>query len=118
VGASSGIGESLIQTFKDQKAKKIVISARRENLLLDLQSQHGKDIIEVEKFDLLNLLDEHKQYRTKIVNIIKANDIDIIVLNSGITQRAYSLKLDLDVLTTLLDVNTTSQIEFIQTATK
>lgn len=115
MGASSGIGWCLCKEIVGRKGK-LVISARRKHLLDEMQLELGDSVLAVKPFDLMDIVNDHDKSKQFILQTIKHYNVDTIVLNSGITMRAYSLTADRHVLDTMWDINAKSQIWFIQTA--
>eukprot|EP01084_Bolivina_argentea_P119821 212422_1 len=110
VGASSGIGECLTYDLVKNGASKIILSSRRIKQLKRVQSnahnliQNGQEIT-VMPLDLLDFLNE--DYAASFITELFAQhpSIDIVILNSGITQNASALETSWNAMKLLFDVN-------------
>lgn len=106
-GASSGIGEELCYQLAKLGAQ-LVLSSRREAELLrvkkkciEISSLEDKDIL-VLPFDLTNV----SAHKTATDNAVEHfGRIDVLVNNSGRSQRSLCLDTDLDVFRGLMEIN-------------
>lgn len=101
-GASSGIGEQMAISFANEGAH-LILSARRENVLLEVKSRCANpDKVQVLTLDLLN----EDEMPNKVAQAIAFNgQVDILVNNGGISQRATVLESDMEVYKKLMAVN-------------
>eukprot|EP00485_Elphidium_margaritaceum_P003447 CAMPEP_0202695518 /NCGR_PEP_ID=MMETSP1385-20130828/9101_1 /ASSEMBLY_ACC=CAM_ASM_000861 /TAXON_ID=933848 /ORGANISM="Elphidium margaritaceum" /LENGTH=296 /DNA_ID=CAMNT_0049351561 /DNA_START=40 /DNA_END=927 /DNA_ORIENTATION=- len=123
VGASSGVGECLVYECAANGAKCILISSRRQEQLQRVASsvntRYPNTQIIVVPFDITTFTAESgfEECRTFIMNVIeehKLSDIDILVMNTGITARALCMETSLTVMKRLMDVNVYGIIAFTQ----
>lgn len=101
-GASSGIGKGLaLELFKQDC--KLILSARREDLLesLKLQAEHPENVA-VLTFDLA-----HYVNMKTVTNeaLSKFGHIDILINNGGISQRSLIVDTDISVDKKLMEIN-------------
>ncbi|CAI9586245.1 unnamed protein product [Staurois parvus] len=106
-GASSGIGEAVCYQLAKLGAQ-LVLSSRREAELLrvkkkclEISNLENKDILVV-PLDLINI-NAHKAATDKVVEHF--GRIDILVNNSGRSQRSLCVDTDLDVFRGLMELN-------------
>jgi short-subunit dehydrogenase len=103
-GASSGIGKALAYELAN-KGSDIVITARRINLLENIQ----KEIIDKYNTKVLVIkadISNSEDCKTIIIKTIEHfGKIDILINNAGISQRAMFDVLELDVIKKVMDVN-------------
>ena len=103
-GASSGIGKALAYELAN-KGSDIVITARRINLLENIQ----KEIIDKYNTKVLVIradVSNSEDCKGIIIKTIEHfGKIDILINNAGISQRAMFDVLDLDVIKKVMDVN-------------
>lgn len=103
-GASSGIGKALAFELAS-KGSNIVITARRINLLENIQKEitekYDAKVLAI-KADVSNS-EDCKNIITKTIEHF--GKIDILINNAGISQRAMFDKLELDVIRKVMDVN-------------
>jgi NADP-dependent 3-hydroxy acid dehydrogenase YdfG len=103
VGASSGIGEATAYAFARQGSR-VVISARRTDELLRVQAQCKTLNAECEVVPLD--VTDHAQIVTAVGQIkSKFGAIDILFLNSGITQRSLVYETGIEVDRRLMEIN-------------
>ncbi|MHA8065937.1 SDR family oxidoreductase [Aquirufa sp. ROCK2-A2] len=111
-GASSGIGEALAIQFAKEGAQ-LILSARRENELNRVatmcQNLGAKTLVLA--FDMTHL-DQHAEmvYQAKQFT----NQIDVIVLNAGVSQRSFVLDTQFDVYRKLFEINFFSIVSLTQ----
>ena len=98
-GASSGIGEALARALA--KDNKIIISARREEVLNELQKELG-DNVKVLPLDLgdIDSLEAKTEAALKLFG-----SIDLLINNGGISQRSLAAKTSVAVDKKLMEVN-------------
>ncbi len=107
-GASSGIGEGLVNAFAQQGAK-IILSARRESELKRVAQQTN---LKEENYLILpfDLADTSKAYVYVEQILRQFGRIDILVNNGGYSQRAEAKDTPLDIDRQLMEVNYFSAI--------
>ncbi|MCJ8731076.1 hypothetical protein PDJAM_G00191720 [Pangasius djambal] len=115
-GASSGIGEELAYQLAAVGAR-LVLSARRENELhrvrrkcLELSSLEEKDIL-VLPLDLLDRATHGEKTEAVLQHFGK---IDVLVNNGGRSQRSLFIDTDIDVFSSLMDLNYLGTISVTQ----
>ena len=100
-GASSGIGKALAEVYAS-KGFNLVLAARRIELLTDIANKFKNiEILSVKtdvtiESDCRNLIDRA---------IEKFGRIDILINNAGISMRAATIDVDMNVLRKVMDVN-------------
>ncbi|MCB1157462.1 MAG: SDR family oxidoreductase [Leptospiraceae bacterium] len=112
-GATSGIGEALVHNLKKEGAK-VILSARREEELKQVQESSGLDtnnslclplnLTETESFP-----DKYQQIKDKF------GQIDILINNAGQSQRSLIKDTDLEVYRKLFEVNFFGNIALTKT---
>lgn len=102
-GASSGIGESLAYSLSKKKVR-LILSARREEELQRVKEncQGDPDNIAILPLDLAKEA-TLKGIATEAVSAF--GQIDILINNGGISQRALAIEADMDSIRYLMDVN-------------
>jgi short-subunit dehydrogenase len=101
-GASSGIGEALAVAFR-QAGAKLVLSARREDVLKRVQTLcGGEPNTHMLPMDVTNSAELPEKTRLALGIF---NGIDIMVLNAGITQRSLTRDTHETVYRQLMEVN-------------
>jgi len=101
-GASSGIGKALALELSQQNCK-LILSSRRENVLLQVKNQcSNTEHIEVLAFDLA---DYHnmKPIAEKAISIF--GNIDILINNGGISQRSPIIETSIEVDKKLMEID-------------
>jgi short-subunit dehydrogenase len=101
-GASSGIGEALVYELSKKNAK-IVISARREEMLQAVKNRcaHPENIM-VLPLDLANM----DEFEDKVKQVIaRFGTIDLLFNNGGISQRSMALETPLDVDRKIMEID-------------
>lgn len=101
-GASSGIGEQMAWAFAKEGAQ-VILSARREAQLLEVKSK----CVAPSKVHVLTLdLMKEAEMPEKVKQAIDfTGQVDILVNNGGISQRAPVLETDMEVYRKLMEVN-------------
>jgi short-subunit dehydrogenase len=101
-GASSGIGKALAEAYC-QLGHKIIITARREQELLELKNNcaHPENVV-VLTHDLANY-HSAKEVVTKALEAF--GSVDVMIHNAGISQRSLAIDTDIEVDKKLMDVN-------------
>jgi dehydrogenase/reductase SDR family member 7B len=102
-GASSGIGEELALQLAKQQAK-LIITSRNEKALLKVQQKcfvHTSFCkIAVADFSDAVQAENAVAYAWK-----QFGNIDIVILNAGVTQRSFAIETDLKVYRQLMEIN-------------
>eukprot|EP01084_Bolivina_argentea_P016352 30603_1 len=125
VGASSGLGEQIAYRAAVNDAKCVIISSRRKEQLqrvaenLNAQFNSNTKVI-IAPLDILQFVkdkDGRAQCETFIRQMIQSNnvnDIDYLVMNSGVTARGLGINTELNVLERLFNLNVFGIIVFVQ----
>ncbi len=102
-GASSGIGEALTYAFAKAEAR-LVLSARRTDELLRVAAHTG---LPKERILILPLdMEEPDTFETHVQTVMQTfKEIDVLILNAGISQRSFVRDTDLAVDRRLMEVN-------------
>lgn len=101
-GASSGIGKALAEAYC-KMGFRIIITARRENKLLELKNNcSNPENVVVLTHDLANY-NAAKEVAAKAIEAF--GSIDIMIHNAGISQRSLAIDTDIDVDKKLMEVN-------------
>ncbi len=101
-GASSGIGEEMAYAFAKEGAN-LILSARRETALKAVKAKCPKpDQVFLLPLDLMK---EDEMPAKVQMALTKVPQIDVLVNNGGISQRAKVLETDMEVYHRLMDVN-------------
>lgn len=100
-GASSGIGKALAFQYAS-KGFNLVLAARRIELLSEIKNKLGNVEVLVVKTDV-TLESDCKNMIEKAVE--KFGKIDVLINNAGISMRAATTDVDVDVLRRVMDVN-------------
>lgn len=108
-GASSGIGEALAFQFA-KEGTKLVLSARREEELKRVQNELGiaQNRVMILPMDVLKM-DEFEALTQKVIS--NFGQIDVMVLNAGVSQRTLFSEMSSGDAKRLMDTNFTSVIE-------
>ena len=100
-GASSGIGRALAKELASKGAR-LVLGARRTELLEELQAELPATEILIQKTDV----SQEDDCRQLIEAAIKRfGQVDVLINNAGISMRALFEEVDLNVIKKLMDVN-------------
>lgn len=101
-GASSGIGEGVVYELIDKGAK-VVISARRKEVLEEVKAKSSKpENVMILPLDLADI----KSFDAKVAEVIAHfGSIDILFNNGGISQRGMALETDLSVDRRIMEID-------------
>ena len=100
-GASSGIGEALAYHLASKNCN-LILSARNEKALQQVQLNCKSKNVEVLAFDLLDFHNAQQHVSTAISFFGK---IDILINNGGVSQRSLLVETDFDVDKKLIEVD-------------
>lgn len=101
-GVTSGIGEQLAHVLA-QRGARLVLSARREDKLRQVQQQLRNDTAHyVVPLDLANPEQVMATVRDELANI---GTVDILINNAGMSQRSFAEETDFAVYRRLIEVN-------------
>ena len=103
-GASSGIGEALAYAFAQEKAKVIISSNEPEELNRVKENCHNCFVV---PFDLTDTEQIHNAVE-KVVQ--EFGNIDILINNGGISQRALAIETPIDIDRKIMEINYFGQI--------
>jgi len=103
VGASSGIGASLAKDLSAGGAQ-LIISARREEKLKEVAEECGRVGLKPAIFPL-DIVDEDMQKCVFQQIMDQYGKVDTLILNSGKSQRATAVNLDMKATTDLMKLN-------------
>jgi len=100
-GASSGIGKAVAQACH-RRGYRLILSARRRNVLEDLCKDLGADDALIIPFDLAST-----EEITELVQEVwrEADGVDVVVHSGGISQRSLLIKTVEEVDRTMMEVN-------------
>ncbi|PWN71573.1 short chain dehydrogenase [Chryseobacterium phosphatilyticum] len=103
-GASSGIGEALVQQLTVNSNAKLILSSRKEEQLYDVAEKAG---ISAERYAVvpLDLIDYKKMPDMAAQAIEKFGKVDILINNAGLSQRSLAIDTDIEVDKRLMDVD-------------
>uniref|UniRef100_UPI0025D82765 SDR family NAD(P)-dependent oxidoreductase n=1 Tax=Marivirga sp. TaxID=2018662 RepID=UPI0025D82765 len=101
-GASSGIGEAVVYELINKGAK-VVISARRKEVLEEVRAKSSKpENIMILPLDLADI----KTFDSKVAEVLEHfGRIDILFNNGGISQRGMALETDLSVDRKIMEID-------------
>lgn len=102
-GASSGIGEAFTRTFYKEGAN-LILSSRREDALMEVKESLGTDTSNV-KIITLDLTDTDSFPEKTKKAIAAFGQIDVLINNGGISQRATVLESEMSTYRRLMEVN-------------
>ncbi len=113
IGASSGIGKALAIEFSKHKAK-LILSSRNEQELLKIKTQCEKNGAEcmVLPLDLLKI-DSFKNKTEQAIS--HYNIIDLLIINSGISQRSFIKDTALDIDRKIMEIDYFGNIAMAKT---
>eukprot|EP01084_Bolivina_argentea_P278264 475290_1 len=125
VGASSGLGEYLVYESALNDAKCIIISSRRKDQLQRVAKTANKEFnnntkIIIVPFDIVEFVENKngrkkcQEFINKIIKQNNINDIDILVMNTGVTGRGLLINTDLNIFKRLMNVNVFGITVFVQ----
>lgn len=100
-GASSGIGEALAYHLASKNCN-LILSARNEKALRQVQLNCKSKNVEVLAFDLLDFHNAQQHVATAVSFFGK---IDILINNGGVSQRSLLVETDFDVDKKLIEVD-------------
>jgi short-subunit dehydrogenase len=100
-GASSGIGKALVYEFVS-KGSKVVMAARRVELLQQIEKELGSENVLAVKADVSKEDDCRRLIESAVG---KFGSIDVLINNAGISMRAILEECEVDVLRRVMDVN-------------
>ncbi|MTI86347.1 MAG: SDR family oxidoreductase [Balneolaceae bacterium] len=102
-GASSGIGEAFVRAFHQEGAN-LILSSRREEALTDIKNNLEGDISRVNILPLdLTDSDSFSAKTTEALSFF--GQIDVLINNGGISQRATVMDSEMDTFRRLMEVN-------------
>jgi|AntRauTorcE11897_2_1112592.scaffolds.fasta_scaffold00048_66 short-subunit dehydrogenase len=102
-GASSGIGEAFARAFYNEGAN-LILSSRRDDVLQDVKESLGEDTSNV-KIITLDLTDS-ESFPEKAKEAIAAfGQIDVLMNNGGVSQRATVMDSEMSTLRRLMEIN-------------
>ncbi|PQA93189.1 short chain dehydrogenase [Chryseobacterium shigense] len=103
-GASSGIGEALINELAAKSTAKIILSSRNKDLLYAVAEKAG---LNANRFAVLPLdLEDYKNMPDIAAEAIeKFGKIDLLINNAGISQRSLAIDTDIEVDKRLMDID-------------
>ena len=111
-GATGGIGNSLVKKFNDLNCT-IIASGTNEDKLNNLKNKYENIITEKFKLDEHNKIEE---FINKVEQ--KAEGLDVLINNAGITLDNLSIRLTEDNWKKVLDINLTSSFLMCKFAIK
>jgi len=93
-GASSGIGEALVNELAAKTSAKLILSSRNKEQLYAVAEKAGLD---ASRFAVLPLdLEEYKKMPDIAAEAIeKFGKIDILINNAGLSQRSLAMETDI-----------------------
>lgn len=105
-GASSGIGESLVKLF-DQHGYAVVLAARSEQLMFDIQKQLPSYIQNPEKHLVVKTDVTQKNECKRLIDktLEKYGRIDVLINNAGVSMRALFHETKFEVMEHLMNIN-------------
>ncbi|KMQ61681.1 short-chain dehydrogenase [Chryseobacterium angstadtii] len=103
-GASSGIGEALVNELAVKSNAKIILSSRNKDQLYAVAEKAG---LEAGRFVILPLdLEDYKKMPDMAAEAIeKFGKIDILINNAGLSQRSLATDTDIEVDKRLMDID-------------
>ncbi|SHG00096.1 SDR family oxidoreductase [Chryseobacterium sp. OV279] len=103
-GASSGIGEALVNELAAKSSAKLILSSRNKEQLYAVAKKAGLD---ASRFAVLPLdLEDYKKMLDIAAEAIETfGKIDILINNAGLSQRSLAIETDIEVDKRLMDVD-------------
>ncbi|KXH84330.1 SDR family oxidoreductase [Chryseobacterium kwangjuense] len=103
-GASSGIGEALVNELAKKSSAKIILSSRNNEQLYTVAKKAG---LNTDRFYVLPLdLEDYKKMPDIAAEAIeKFGKIDILINNAGLSQRSLAMDTDIEVDKRLMDID-------------
>lgn len=103
-GASSGIGEALVNELAQKSSARIILSSRNKDQLYAVAEKAG---LKTDRFTILPLdLEDYKKMPDIAAEAIeKFGKIDILINNAGLSQRSLAMDTDIEVDKRLMDVD-------------
>ncbi|KFE99030.1 SDR family oxidoreductase [Chryseobacterium luteum] len=103
-GASSGIGEALVNELAVRSNAKIILSSRHKDQLNMVAQKVGLD---ADRFTVIPLdLEDYKKMPDIVAEAIeKFGKIDILINNAGLSQRSLAIETDIEVDKRLMDID-------------
>lgn len=103
-GASSGIGEALVNELAAKSSAKIILSSRNKDLLYAVAEKAG---LNANRFAVLPLdLEDYKKMPDIAAEAIEQfGKIDILINNAGLSQRSLAMDTDIEVDKRLMDID-------------
>lgn len=102
-GASSGIGEAFARSFFKEGAN-LILSSRRKDILQEVKESLGEDASNV-KIITLDLTDGNSFPEKTKEALAAFGQIDMLVNNGGVSQRATVLETEMDTYRRLMEIN-------------
>lgn len=103
-GASSGIGEALVNELAKKSTAKIILSSRNKDQLDAVAQKAG---LEPGRFTVLPLdLEDYKKMPDIVSEAVdRFGKIDILINNAGLSQRSLAMETDIEVDKRLIDID-------------
>jgi len=103
-GASSGIGEALVNELAIKSSAKIILSSRNKDQLDAVAQKAG---LEANRFTVLPLdLEDYKKMPDIVAEAVdRFGQIDILINNAGLSQRSLAIETDIEVDKRLMDID-------------
>jgi short-subunit dehydrogenase len=103
-GASSGIGEALVNELAIKSSAKIILSSRNKDQLDAVAQKAG---LEANRFTVLPLdLEDYKKMPDVVAEVVdRFGKIDILIKNAGLSQRSLAIETDIEVDKRLMDID-------------
>ncbi|SHH22667.1 Short-chain dehydrogenase [Chryseobacterium oranimense] len=103
-GASSGIGEALVNELAMKSTAKIILSSRNKDQLDAVAQKAG---LESGRFTVLPLdLEDYKKMPDIVSEAVdRFGKIDILINNAGLSQRSLAMETDIEVDKRLIDID-------------
>ncbi len=103
-GASSGIGEALVNELAIKSSAKIILSSRNKDQLDAVAQKAG---LEANRFTVLPMdLEDYKKMPDVVAEAVdRFGKIDILINNAGLSQRSLAIETDIEVDKRLMDID-------------